>query len=249
MKKKLAKQKKEARIQRKKAEKEIAATEIKIAASRKKTQGYQKELIKIEAGQEKIRIKNEKTQAELELVRDEETKVAREKRDEQRTLDKIKREHNDMKRDAKRTATRVSAMRKQVKGARVAIGKVYRNMKKDSNEYKKMIRIYRRTLSKANRMLDELELSIEVDKAYDQKLADSGRKLPKGFRTVSGLNKTRYANVKSSKCHVRPFPSAKATVIDTFPVGKKVQMKYHSRSWYTVVHGGEKAFLGKGCFN
>ena len=112
-----------------------------------------------------------------------------------------------------------------------------------------MINIYRKSLAKAAKRLDELEMAIEIDKAYDQKLAAMGKKLPKNYRTVSGLNRDRVAQVRSKSCNLRAYPSTKAEILDTYPNGKKVNMKYHSKSWYTVVHGGEKAFVGKGCFN
>jgi len=154
-----------------------------------------------------------------------------------------------MKSRAKKTATRVSAIRSDVKKARIQIAKTYRNLKKDSNAYKKMIRTYRRSLGKSGKMLDELEMAIEIDKAYDKKLASMGKKLPKNYRTVSGLNRDRIAQVKSSSCNLRAYPSTKAEVLDKYAAGKKVNMKYHSRTWYTVIHAGEKAFIGKSCFN
>ena len=92
-------------------------------------------------------------------------------------------------------------------------------------------------------------MSIEIDKAYDQKMAAMGKKLPPNYRTVSGLNRTRISKIKSKSCNLRAYPSTKAEILDTYQGGKEVQMKYHSRSWYTVIHGGEKAFMGKSCFN
>lgn len=249
MKNKLSRERESAEIRRRKADKEIATNEKKIADIKAKMLKQQKEIEALQAQQEKLVAKNEKTKAELEVVNDQLAEVSKEKRKEEKDLRKIKREHRDMKAEAKSTATKVSAMRANVRKARVEIGKVYRKMKKDSGEYKKMIRIYRRTLSKASKMLDQLETAIEIDQAYDQKLADMGKKLPKDYKTVSGLNRARYATVTASACNLRAYPSTKAEVLGSVKGGKKVEMKYHSRAWYTVVYGGEKAFLGKSCFN
>ncbi len=244
----LKREKEAAKAKRKRAEKKIRENEKKIADSRAKTDKMHKELVQIEAEQEKLRKKNEKVEAELALVRTDEEKVTAQKRHEEEDLRKMQKDHRRMKVAAKKTAARVSALRSDVKRARIAIAKTYRNMKKDSNEYKKMIAIYRKSLGKANRMLDELEMAIEVDQAYDQKLASMG-KLPKGYRTVSGLNRLRIAKVAVNACNVRTYPSTKAEILDKYPSGKEVNMKYHSKSWYTVIHGGEKAFIGKSCFN
>lgn len=244
----LDRQKAEAKAKRQRAEKQIRETEKKITDSRNKTAKMQKELLAIEAEQEKLRKQNEKVEAELALVKADEEKVEGEKRREEEDLRNMQKDHRRMKVAAKQTATRVSAIRADVKKARIEIAKTYRNMKKDSDSYKNMIAIYRKSLGNANRMLDELEMAIEVDQAYDQKLAAMG-KLPKGYRTVSGLNRMRVAKVNTKSCNVRSYPSTKAEILDRYPNGKEVNMKYHSKSWYTVVHGGEKAFLGKSCFS
>lgn len=245
---KLAIEKEQAKIKRRAAEKDIASTEKKIADSRAQKDKMNKELLKIEKEIRKLRDKQEKIHAELSLVKSEEDQVTQQKLQEEQFVANMKRDHVRMKTDAKKTATRVSALRADVKRARIKIASTYRDMKKSNTEYRKMIDIYRRTLADAGKMLDELEMAIEVDRAYDQKLASMG-KLKEGFRTVSGLNRDRISAVKSKVCNVRAYPSTKAEILDTYPKGKTVNMKYHSKSWFTVVHSGEKAFMGKGCFN
>ncbi len=249
LKARLDREKAAAKRRRTRAEKEIAETEKKIADSRARADKMNKELVKLDAEQEKMRKKTEKTQAELDLVKGEEQKVAESKRQADKLLNQMIREHREMKANAKRTATRVSSIRADVKRSRVKVGRTYRNMKKDSNEYQKMIEIYRKSLAKAENMLNELEMAIQIDQAYDQKLATMGKKLPENYRTVSGLNRTRVAQIKTATCNVRAYPSTKAEILGKVHAGNKIEMKHHSRSWYTIVHGGEKAFLGKTCFN
>ncbi len=248
LKAKLSQEKENAAIRKKRAESEIASNENKIADIRATIKKYQNELLALEKEQQKIQKKNDNVKADLLKVEGEKEKVASQKAKEEAELSALNAKHKDMKANAKKTAVQVSALRADVNKAKVNITKVYRDMKKDQGEYKKMIKIYRQSLAKSAKMLDELEMAIEIDRAYDQKLTQIG-KLPKNARTVSGLNKTIAGVVKTGSCGLHPFPSAKTETLDSFKSGQQVQMKFHSQSWYTVVHGGEKAFLEKKCFN
>lgn len=243
----LKQERQRAAINKKRAEKEIATTEKKRTQSQEQIAQLKQQIQKLEIEQKKMQAQVEKVQSEYEVVKAQEEQVTQQRQEDQEDLESMQRDYRKMKNNAKKTATRVSAIRSEVKKSRIEIGKTYRNMKSKSDEYKKMIRIYRRSLVKANRMLDELEMAIEIDQAYDQRLALLG-KLPENYRTVSGLNKMRVAQIQSKNCNVRAFPSVKSEVLDTYSMGKKVNLKHHSKSWYTVVHGGEKAFLGKACF-
>ena len=121
-------------------------------------------------------------------------------------------------------------------------------MKKSGKDYKKMIKTYRKQLAKAEKRLNQLEMAIQIDRDYDRKLRRLGKKLPKGHRTISGLNKLRVSKVKTSSCRVREFPNSKGSIVGSYSAGKKVDARYHNSKWYTVVYGGEKAFMNRKCF-
>ncbi len=248
LKAKLSQEKETAHFRKKKAESEIAANEKKITDVKATISQYQKELLALEKEQQKIQAKNEKVKEELNMIEAEKEKVASHKAKEEENLSDLNKKHKDIKANAKKTAIQVSALRAEVSKAKQEIAKVYRDMKKDQGDYKKMIKIYRQSLTKSTKLLDELEMAIEIDRAYDQKLTQMGR-LPKGTRTVSGLNRTIAGKVKTGSCDLRAFPSAQGDLLGNYKGGQEIQMKYHSKSWYTVVHGGEKAFVGKKCFN
>ncbi len=153
-----------------------------------------------------------------------------------------------MQKKARETAKEVNKIQADVKKARGQITRVYRDTKSNSRKYAAMISKYRKSLRYAEKSLTELEMAIQIDRDYDKKLADLG-KLPKGYRTISGLNRLKVAKIKTSSCRVREFPSESSRILGAYVAGKSVDVRYHSSKWNTLVYGGEKAFLSKSCFN
>lgn len=247
MKQELAREKEAATLRRRQAEKSIARTEKQLADVKAKTQGYKMQSKALKKKMAATQAKLDKVSAELEDARAREDAAKTEKNHSEKELAAANKQHRNMRRKAKQTAVRINTIIKSTNHARGKLSRTVRNMKKDSDAYRAMIEKYRKNLDKATRMLNELEMAIEVDLAYDQRMADLGKPL-KG-RTVSGLNKTKTASVSTKKCNLRSYPSTKAEVLGSIPKGKQVKLKTHSKSWYTVVYAGEKAFMGKSCFN
>ena len=117
--------------------------------------------------------------------------------------------------------------------------------RKSYNGHRKMIAKYRDQLHEALKKLDKLEATIEADQDYDSRMADLGR--PNKRRTVSGLNLPRKGTVKLSGCRLRAEPSTKGEVLGSYGRGRKIDMTYHNSKWFSLVYGGQKAFISKKC--
>lgn len=117
----------------------------------------------------------------------------------------------------------------------------------ESKEYLRIIDEHRESVKKVAKKLDELEVEIEVDKAYEQKKERKQVAVERN-RTLASIATGKFAKITSPACNIRSFPSSDSKVIGSYKHGRKVHVKIHDKSWYTTVYNGEKVFMGSGCF-
>ena len=231
-----------------KADKEIAINEKKIEKAKAEIAKAKKQISDSQRAQEKMRKKVGATYDKLKANEKTRDQFRSELKDEKRKLGRLTDRQKKAHKQAVAAANESNKAKKEMRHIRIKIRRAMANRRKSRSAGKIMIAKYRKSLNKALKELAELEVMIEADAAYDKKLARVSKgKLPKGFRSVSGLNLPRNKKVIVSRCRLREFPNGKSKVIGSYTRGKKIRARYHNAKWFTLVYGGEKVFIGKGC--
>jgi len=122
----------------------------------------------------------------------------------------------------------------------------FKNADQDRTVFLKAVASHRETLRKISKKLDELEIQVETDKSFYDKQRRNRLTRTLGS-TVSSTN-TKVAKIMTSGCNVRNYPSLSSEVIGKRAQGQKMKVRKHNEGWYTVIHDGQKAFMGAGCF-
>lgn len=168
--------------------------------------------------------------------------------------------YTDVKKDLKEMGKRLSDAKKQelkvVKALRREENRLkdlqekakisYKSADKDRNVFLKAMASHRKTLRKISKKLDDLEIEVETDKSFYDK--QKRKRLTRHLgSTVSHTNR-KVAKIMTEGCNVRNFPTLSSRVLGKFSQGSKMKVRRHNRGWYSIVHNGQKAFMGAGCF-
>lgn len=122
----------------------------------------------------------------------------------------------------------------------------YTTADKDTSLFLSAVENHRDTLRQISKKLDELEIEVETDKSfYDkQRRKRLTRTLGSTVATING----KVAKVMTSGCNIRNYPSLSSKVLGKTQQGEKLKVKKYNGGWYSVIHNGQKAFMGAGCF-
>ncbi len=264
----LVKEKKEAQSMRakanddlKRAKREEERSRERIALNEKRILEAQDEMEKAKKDMDdakdiiaKAKLEMEKSAAELEKTEKEVRRyadlrkeaiaeanyVANDMKKQQAKLANLKRAEKAALKDLTRAETDLRYVREKAKKSMEANGV-------ESKEYLRIIEEHRESLKKVAKKLDEIEVDVEVDKAYEEKKERKEVALER-TRNLASMNSGKFAKVTSPTCSMRTFPSSDSKVLGAYKQGRKVHVKIHDKSWYTTVYNGEKVFMGAGCF-
>lgn len=264
----LVKEKKDAQVLREKASGElkrakreedrsrerIALNEKRILEAQDDMEKSKKEIEDAKEMMDKMKLEMEKIQAELDNTskevkrysdlrkeaQKEKDNVTKELRAFQANLEEMKRKEKTALKDLTRAETELRYVREKAK-------KSYETGGADSKEYLRIIEEHRNAVRKISKKLDEIEVEVEVDKAYDEKKERKAVAMERS-RNVASLSSGKFAKITSPACSIRTFPSSDSKVIGSYKQGRKVHVKIHDKSWYSTVFNGEKVFMGSGCF-
>ncbi|MCB9072224.1 MAG: hypothetical protein H6623_01285 [Bdellovibrionaceae bacterium] len=245
---------KRAQREEERARDRIALNEKKILAAQDEIEKSKKDMEDSKELVDKMKLEMEKSQADLENINKE---VARYRDLRKEAL----LEKENVKKDYKKALGKVDELRKSERAAlkdlqraeaelvnvREKAKQAYAEGNKDSREYIRIIDEHRESVKRIAKKLDELEVEIEVDKAYEEKKERKQVAVQRN-RTLASLKIGKFAKITSPACNIRSFPSSDSKVIGTYKLGRKVHVKIHDKSWYTTVYNGEKVFMGSGCF-
>ena len=153
----------------------------------------------------------------------------------------------EMKRTEKSALKDLTRAEQELKDVRERAKKSMEKNGTESKEYLRIVQDHRDSLKKIAKKLDEIEVEVEVDKAYEEKQVRKQAAVERS-RSVTSMSSGKFAKITSSNCNMRTFPSSDSKVIGNYKLGRKVHVKIHDKSWYSTIYNGEKVFLGAGCF-
>lgn len=254
MKEKAGGELKRARREEDRARERIALNEKKILEAQDEIEKAKKDIDTAKEAIDKTRLDIEKSQAEYEKVKKEAQRHADLKKEAwierdyvEKSMQKEEAKLAEMKRTEKSALKDLTRAEQELKYVRE---KAKKSMEKNGGEGKEYLRIvqdHRDSLKKIAKKLDEIEVELEVDKAYEEK-KERKQVAMERTRNVANLNSGKFAKITSSTCSMRTFPSADSKVIGNYKHGRKVHVKIHDKAWYSTIYNGEKVFLGAGCF-
>ncbi len=216
---------------------------------------------------EKARIETEQAKQQTLMAKDEmndlnlrleDAKIAREKALEDRK--RVMEVHNDVKKeltemkdklaDAKKEELlAVKALRRAETGLNDLQKKAqisYKTADKDRAVFLSAVSNHRGTLRKISKKLDELEIEVETDKSFYDK--QRRKRLTRTLGSTVAQTNGKIAKVMTSGCNIRNYPSLSSKVLGKTARGSSLKVKKYNRGWYSVIHNGQKAFMGAGCF-
>jgi len=189
----------------------------------------------------------EKTEKEVKRVQDLRANALQEAANITNDMKKQQMKVANMKKNEKLALKDLTRAESDLRMVREKAKKSFEANGNDSKEYLRIIDDHRQALKKIAKKLDEIEVDVEVDKAYKEK-EERKEVAMAGTRALASLDTGKFAKVTAPTCSMRTFPSADSKVIGSYKQGRKVHVKIHDKSWYTTVYNGEKVFMGAGCF-
>ena len=152
-----------------------------------------------------------------------------------------------MKRSEKTALKELTRAEQELKEVRERAKQSMEKNGSESKEYLRIVQEHRDSLKKIAKKLDEIEVELEVDKAYEEKRQRKQIAMERS-RGVSSVSSGKFAKITSPSCSMRTFPSSDSKVVGNYKHGRKVHVKIHDKAWYSTIYNGEKVFLGVGCF-
>ena len=189
----------------------------------------------------------EKVQKEVKRVADLKKEALTEKDYTEKNLQKAEAKLAEMKRSEKAALKDLTRAEQELRYVREKAKKSMEKGGSDNKEYLRIVQDHRDSLKKIAKRLDEIEVELEVDKAYEEK-QERKQVAMERTRTVANMNSGKFAKITSPTCSMRTFPSSSSKVVGNYKHGRKVHVKIHDKAWYSTIYNGEKVFLGAGCF-
>ena len=173
------------------SENDIKILKQKMDAAKNRTQKVKNEILVI---------RDQKNAAiqELKNTQAQKLRLDQELKDNQRTLRDIRIDQRKTIAKFKRLNSKVNVMTKDLVQQKSKVVKAYKARKKMKVDIGDVISKQRAKIEQMSKVLDQLEMAVEVDQAYDQKLAELGLKNKNAGRTVSSLNPKMMASVPST---------------------------------------------------
>lgn len=208
-----------------------------------------------QAKQQTLMAKDELNDISIQL---EDSKLEREKalKDKQKVLDTLA----DVKKELKNMKRKLEAAKKEELMAVKALGRAetrlrdlqdkaaisYKTADKDTSIFLSAVNSHRKTLRKISKKLDELEVEVETDKSFYDK--QRRKRLTRTLGSTVAHTNGKVAKVMTSGCNIRNYPSLSSKVMGKTQQGSRLKVKKYNKGWFSVIHNGQKAFMGAGCF-
>ncbi len=122
----------------------------------------------------------------------------------------------------------------------------FKTADKDTGVFIAAVNSHRETLRKISKKLDELEVEVETDKSFYDK--QRRNRLTRTLGSTVATTNGKVAKVMTSGCNIRNYPSLASEVLGQSDQGMEMRVKKYNNGWYAVIHNGQKAFMGAGCF-
>jgi DNA repair exonuclease SbcCD ATPase subunit len=232
----------------------IALNEKKILEAQEEMEQARKEIEEAKEIQDKMKIAMDKSQAELEKAQRERDRVVDlrkqamiEKNGVNEDMKKLEAKLENMKKTERTALKELTRAESELRDVRERAKVAFEKNGTATKEYQKIIDEHRDSLRKISKKLDEIEVEVEVDKAFNEKKERKEVALERS-RNLASVSSGKFAKITSPACNIRTFPAANSKIIGSYKQGRKVHVKIHDKAWYTTVFNGEKVFMGAGCF-
>jgi colicin import membrane protein len=216
------------------------------------------EKARVEADQMKQQALMAKDELNDLMLKYEDSKIERDKalEEKKRVLDA----HNDVKRELKEMKAKLEEAKKEELMAVKDLARAEQSLKdlqdkaqisyktadRDTTVFLNAVNSHRKTLRQISKKLDELEIEVETDKSFYDK--QRRKRLTRTLGSTVANTNGKLAKVMTSGCNIRNYPSLSSKVLGKSAQGSSLKVKKYNRGWYSIIHNGQKAFMGAGCF-
>lgn len=217
------------------------AEKMKVEAetARQKTLMAKDELNDMTLQLEDSKMERKKAEKQKQKVLDEYADVSKELEDMKDKLENAKKEELKAVKALARAETRLKDLQDKA-----AIS--YKTADKDTAVFLSAVESHRKNLRKISKKLDELEVEVETDKSFYDK--QRRKRLTRTLGSTVATTNGKLAKVMTSGCNIRNYPSLSSRVLGKSAQGSKLKVRKYNKGWYSIIHNGQKAFMGAGCF-
>jgi colicin import membrane protein len=225
--------------ERARALEETEKAKLEAEQAKQSTLMAQNELNEMVIKLEEAKLDKKKAEDDKKLVMDAYAEVNREVKDMKEKLSLAKKQELFAVKELKRAELGLKDLEEKA-----AIS--FKTADKDTTVFLSAVNSHRDALRKISKKLDELEVEVETDKSFYDKQRRNRLTRTLGS-TVKNTN-GKVAKVMTSGCNIRNYPSLASDVLGQSDQGREMRVKKYNRGWYAVIHNGQKAFMGAGCF-
>lgn len=259
---------------KKRAQREVAKMKKEIAIAKEKEKSYQARIVQagkdrvtavqqtkdarakvvvIRAQTEKVRQAFEKERLKLEEVNSQRALALEQLAQTEAKSAKIQAELGQIKTNYKEAQKEMTVTQGKLGKAKSSLKMLekkaqlsYENTEKQAASVMGSIEDQREDLNRIAKRLDQMEVEVETERATieEQKASSASPLVVKSSKRMP----SKVAKVSSHKCNVRSAPSGKGQILGKHIRGRKMRVRPHNDHWYSVIHNGETAFMGAGCF-
>lgn len=253
---------------------EVSKAGRELERARAEEAKAKRDIVRSEAERTKAISQTERAKAEAEQARQKTLMVKDELNDLMVKLDESKAERNRAEEERQKALDALNEVNKEMKDMRAKLEAAkkaeliqvkelaraetnlkdlqdkatisYKTTDKDTSVFLTALSSHRDNLRKISKKLDELEVEVETDKSFYDK--ERRTRLTRELGSTIASTNGKIAKVITDGCNVRNNPSLDSEVLAKSPQGSKVKVRKYNKGWYSVIHNGQKAFMGAGCF-
>ncbi len=193
-----------------------------------------------------LNLRLEDAKIEKEKANEEKKKVVEVFEDVKRELQEMKDKLSQAKKDELLTVKELRRAETGLKDLQEKAKISYKTADKDRALFLSAVASHRETLRQISKKLDELEIEVETDKSFYDK--QRRKRLTRTLGSTVAQTNGKIAKVMTSGCNIRNYPSLSSKVLGKTAQGSSLKVKKYNRGWYSIIHNGQKAFMGAGCF-
>ncbi len=193
-----------------------------------------------------LNLKLEDSKLERERANEERKRVVEGFGEVKKELAEMKNKLEDAKKEELMAVKSLRRAEQQLKDLQDKAQISYKTADKDTTIFLSAVNSHRDTLRKISKKLDELEIEVETDKSFYDK--QRRKRLTRTLGSTVAQTNGKLAKVMTSGCNIRNYPSLSSKVLGKSAQGATLKVRKHNRGWYSVIHNGQKAFMGAGCF-
>ena len=214
--------------------------------ARVETEAYKQKTLMAKDELNDMMLKLEDSKIEREKAVEEKKRVMQTYKDVEKELEDMKEKLTKAKKEELMAVKALARSERGLKDLQDKAQISYKTADKDTSVFISAVTNHRKTLRKISKKLDELEIEVETDKSFYDK--QRRKRLTRTLGSTVAHTNGKLAKVMTTGCNIRNYPSLSSKVLGKSRQGSSLKVKKYNRGWYSVIHNGQKAFMGAGCF-